>query len=296
MSELKTQMTEYAEAIVPRYAAQTVLAYKAGVCRFERYCEEVGVQAAAEITEVVLSDYHAWLRNFSLSESTVGLGVRSAKNFLKWAYSSGLTLYDGSSYGFKHPRSKVPEPPTVAVMQRLLELPNQQTAEGLRDLFLLELLYGLGLRRMEASTRDLNDLDLVRETLFVKGKHGDERLLPVGLKLKDVAQRYLFEGRPRLLPSPSESALLLDDEGRRLPLTAILYIVKKYGKMLDLRLSPHYLRHACATHLVERGMRLTDVQRLLGHRNISSTKHYAQISQAEMNREFHRSHPRSKRD
>lgn len=293
LGKLGEQVESCLEAMRPRYTKATLTAYRAGLGRFQHYAVEVGIESASDLTDEVLLAFHAHLVGFDLAESTVNLAIRSVKLFLKWGHGQALCLWDGSSYHMKEPKTKPPEPPTVAVMQRLLELPNRETPEGLRDLFCLELLYNLGLRRAEAVSLDLENLDLNEETLFVVGKNSDERLLPVGPILKETALAYLFNGRPGLLPAPEQKALLLNDEGERLPPQALRYIVLKYGQMLDLKLSTHQLRHACATHLVQAGMKLTDVQRLLGHRDINSTKHYAQISQREMEREFHRAHPRA---
>ena len=249
-----------------------------------------------DLSDEDLLAFQRWLMSFGLAESTVNLAVRSVKLFLKWANTQSLCLWDGSSYSMKETETKSPEPPTVEVMQRIFELPNRQTPEGLRDLFCLELLYNLGLRRQEAVSRDLKDLDLTENTLFVVGKNGDERLLPVGPTLKQTARNYLFNARSDLLPAANEKALLLNNEGRRLPPEALRYIVLKYGELLDLKLTTHQLRHACATHLAEAGMKLTDIKRLLGHRNLDSTKVYTQINRREMEREFRRAHPRSRRD
>lgn len=179
-------------------------------------------------------------------------------------------------------------PPAVEVMKKLLELPDRKTPEGLRDLLALEVMYILGLRRAEVCGLTLDALCLVRETLFVVGKGGHERLLPVSPHLKFVFQDYLFNGRPKLLPRPHLRALLLDNEGRALRVCQLHYIVKKYGRKLDLKLSCHQFRHACAVHLIEAGMGLPQVQQLLGHANMNTTKIYTRISRREMEREFQR--------
>ena len=83
------------------------------------------------------------------------------------------------------------------------------------------------------------------------------------------------------------------NEGQALGIHKLSYIVKKYGELLDIKLSPHQLRHACASHLTEAGMPLQQVQQLLGHQRVDTTQRYAQVSQREMEREFHRTHPRS---
>lgn len=292
---LRGQLEDYLVVVAPRYAASSLSIFRSGLRRFEVFAEAHEVKAAADITEEVAGDFQVWLQHHKLSESTVYMAMRSLVRFVAWAFASELTLWDGS-YELAHPKSKIPKPPTAAVMKRILSLPKRATPEGFRDFFALELLYVLGLRRAELCALNLRHLDLVKEKLLVRGKGGDERLLPVSPKLKITAQRYLFNVRPALLPAATETALFLGDEGRRLTLEALYYIVKKYGELLDLKLSTHQLRHACATHLVESGMELAQVQQLLGHRRLSSSKRYAQVDAWAMEREFHRVHPRARRD
>jgi integrase/recombinase XerD len=293
---LRDQVEAYLAAVAPRYARTSLIIWRAGLERFQRYATEYGITTVAEVDEACLQAFHGWLLGFTLSESTVYMAMRSIKLFVQWSYQTGRTLWDSGSYKLFNPSSKVPQPPTVAVMKRLLELPNLGTPEGVRDLFALELLYVLGLRRAECCGLDLERIDLGAETLFVKGKGGDERLLPLSPKLKDTAWLYLRKGRPGLLPGVNEKALLLGDEGQRLTLSGLFYIAIKYSGQLGLRVTPHHIRHACATHLVEAGMELDQVQRLLGHRQLDSTKRYAQILGREMRREFVRSHPRALQD
>ncbi len=293
-SELSGQVEAYLVAVEHRYAASSLLIWKAGLARFEVFCAERGVSAVAEVDEGCLESFHGWLLGTRLSESTVYLALRSAKLFAQWAYRAGKTLWDPVAFRVLNPVTKIPKPPTVAVMKRLLELPSLETPEGIRDLFVLELLYTLGLRKAECCSLELSALDLEAETLFVRGKGGDERLLPVGPTLGETAWRYLRRGRPGLLPGAGEKALMLGDEGQRLTLSGLFYIAIKYSGQLGLRIPPHHFRHACATHLVEAGMEITQVQRFLGHRQLDSTKRYAQISEREMRREFLRSHPRAR--
>lgn len=296
VGELSGQVEAYLVAVAPRYSASSLRIWKAGLARFERFCTERGVGSVAEVDEGCLESFHAWLLGTRLSEATVYLGLRSAKLFTQWAYKAGKTLWDPGAFRIITPITSIPKPPSVAVMKRILELPNRGTPEGTRDLFVLELLYTLGLRRGECCSLDLKALDLGEETLFVQGKGGDERLLPVSPKLGEAAWRYLRQGRPGLLPAAGEKALMLGDEGQRLTLSGLSYIAIKYSGLLGLRIPPHHFRHACATHLVEAGMDLAQVQRLLGHRQLDSTQRYAQISTREVRREFLRSHPRARRE
>jgi site-specific recombinase XerD len=293
---LSEQAAAYLVAVAPRYAQSSLDIHGSSFKRLEKFAIEYGLGGVADLGEAQMAAFDEWLQGRKLSASTVYRTLGTVKLFLRWAYKDGRCLWDGDSYRIVNPRSRGPVPPTVAVMKRILELPDGRTPEGLRDLFALELLYVLGLRRHECCALDLGSLDLGAETLFVVGKGGDERLLPVGPKLKETASRYLGQARSTLLPASGEKALFLGDAGQRLTLEALGYIVKKYGAELGLVLSPHRLRHACATHLVEAGMELAQVQRLLGHRRIDSTERYAQVPGREVHREFLRSHPRAFRD
>ena len=293
MSELNSQTDTYLAKVETHYADASLVVHRTGLEHFLSFTEERGLESVAEVTEAVLRGFHSWLVLSALSPVTVDMRMRSVKLFLAWACCEGLVLYSAEDYKLERPESVSPEPPTVEVMKRLLELPDQRTPEGLRDQLALELLYGLGLRRAEACRLEVGHLSLHEETLFVTGKGGHQRLLPVGLHLKSVAERYLFNARNDLLPRLNETAFLLDNEGQPLRVNQLYYIVKKYGGLLDLKLSTHHLRHACATHLTEAGMEFEQVQQLLGHQRLSSTVRYAQISQSEMEREFHRVHPRS---
>lgn len=279
----------------PTHAPTSINAFRGGLKRFAAFCEGAEMVAVSEFTNQTFEDFERWIRVRNLAEMTIYMALRFTRRFLLWCRKSGLILWDAEDVILRHPPKQSPKPPTAAVMARILSLPNRETPEGNRDLFALEMLYCLGLRRAECSSRNIEDLNLNTNTLKVVGKGGDERLLPVGPRLKQVAQDYLFNARLKLLPAADERALFLNDEGQRLDVHALAYIVKKYGALLDLKLAPHALRHACATHLTEAGMSLENVQQLLGHRRIDSTKIYAQISTREMEREFHRAHPRSSR-
>ena len=292
-AKLDEQSTAFLEAVRPRYSESSLGIHRAGLRRLAAFGLESGLLGAAEIDEEAASAFELWLHGRRLAPSSVYRTMGTLKAFQKWAHKAGLCLWDGQDYRLPKPAERSPVPPTAAVMAKILEVPDRGNPLGLRDLFVLELLYVLGLRRRECAGLDLTDLDLEAETLFVVGKYSDERLLPVGPTLERTAWSYLRGARPRLAPSAGERALLLGDGGYRLTAEAVAYIVKKYGSAVGIKLAPHQLRHACATHLVEAGMELEDVRRLLGHRSIDSTQRYAQIHGREVKREFLRSHPRS---
>lgn len=291
MTELAAQVEQYLLSVGPRYSASSLRAHRVGLQRFQDFAQAQGLQSVADVTDQTLREFASWLvAQRNLAEATVDLRLRCVSLFLAWACRTGLTLSDGGLHGLPKPVHKTPKPPTVAVMKRLLELPDRETPLGLRDQFALELLYSLGLRRLECSVLDLADLDLTEETLRVLGKNSDERLLPVSPRLAQCAQDYLCNARPKL-SMDGEQALFIGQRGQRLSDQSFRLIVRKYGDKLGLKLSAHQIRHACATHLVEAGMELAQVQQLLGHRDLCSTKRYAQISQRQLKLELHRCRP-----
>ena len=175
-----------------------------------------------------------------------------------------------------------------------MEAPDASCPEGFRDRLILECFYTLGLRRKECHRLDLADLELGAGTLKVMGKGSRERLLPLSPRLVELFKAYLRDGRPALRPSPEESALWVSPQsGRRLGYSTVKQRLDRFGDQVGLKVHPHLLRHACATHLLEGGADVESIAQLLGHKRTDSTSHYAQVKPAEMRSEHARCHPRA---
>lgn len=172
-----------------------------------------------------------------------------------------------------------------------------ETLLGLRDRAVLETLYGTGVRRGECAALDLQDLDLARRVLLVrKAKNGEPREQPLGDHLAAVLVRYLEECRPELGPRPGEQALFLNRHGRRLDFETYSNLVHRNTRRAGLRpLSPHDFRHAFATHVLEGGAEMREVQALLGHRCLVATAVYTHVITDDLIREYRRTHPRARR-
>ena len=291
-------MEEFLTSFSLFYTAESLEVRRYSFGKFVQFLQETtATKSLRDFKDLSLEDlesFKVWLSFQCLSSSTVHLVVRSVKLFLAWAHRTERSLLDVSSFDVPKAVSQSPKPPTIAVMQRLLSLPDESTPFGLRDRLVLELLYVLGLRRREASSLDLEHIDLDRETLLISGKGNEQRLLPLNPGLLRTLDAYLVNGRPKLERTGGEAALVLNQKGGRLSYACYPRHIKKYGCQLGVKLSCHQLRHACATHLLEQGMALEQVQVLLGHRDLSSTQYYAQISPSELRREYLRSHPRAR--
>jgi integrase/recombinase XerD len=180
--------------------------------------------------------------------------------------------------------------------RRLMAHPDPHTPRGKRSRAILELLYGTGLRVGECARLDLADVHLGQGVLFVRdGKGRKDRVVPLQGRAADTVEIYLRDARPRLLTDPHEPALFLTKHGTRVRVKALQYLVRMHGRRAEipLPLSPHQLRHACATHLLQRGANVRHVQQLLGHARLDSTAIYTQVAPVDLAQAIDRAHPRS---
>jgi len=190
---------------------------------------------------------------------------------------------------------KLPEVLSRIEVEKLLKQPDLQTAGGLRDLALLELLYSCGLRVSEALDLTFATLDLDDDYVRITGKGDKERLVPFGGQAKNTLIMYLDKGRTALSSKAvTESYIFVNRNGGRLSRVSAWKLIKKYWlKAGGIRpISPHTLRHSFATHLVDSGADIRFVQELLGHSDVSTTEKYTHISKEQLRREFLRFHPR----
>ena len=178
----------------------------------------------------------------------------------------------------------------------LMDEPPTTTLVGLRDRAILETLYGTAIRLSECGRLDMDDLDLAGESLLVRnGKGGKDRVVPVPVRAAIALDVYLKDVRPSMVRDPKEEALFLQRYGGRLSTVMIGLLVSAYGRSLGIKIAPHGLRHACATHLLAHGADVRHVQRLLGHRDIQTTALYTGVSIEELRKVIARAHPRELR-
>ncbi len=269
--------------------------------RFVEFLEAQGVAELQGVRVGHLIGYHETLKTTPnrfgrpLSESYIYRAVMLAKVFLVWAREAGVVLLDFSSLQLKRATRKAVVAPGVDQVARLLEAPDVNTPEGLRDRLILECFYTLGIRRRECQALSIEHLDLSAATMLVAGKGKRERLLPLSPRLVELLTRYLWNARLKLRPHPDEAALWVSAQtGRRLGYSYFHHLVVDLCTQLGLKIHPHLLRHACATHLLEAGADLDSIQALLGHKRASSTAHYAKANAVELHAEHARCHPRAK--
>ena len=196
--------------------------------------------------------------------------------------------------------SSLPKALTEDEVTALIESVVGSEPTDLRDRAVLEVLYGTGLRISELVGLSLSDVDLDGALLRVFGKGSKERIVPLGREARRVLAEWFDRGRPSLEPERwarrgDAEAVFLNTRGGRLTRAGAWLVVKKYGDRvgLDDRLTPHVLRHSCATHLLDHGADIRAVQELLGHVSISTTQVYTKVSTERLWQIYDQTHPRA---
>lgn len=179
-------------------------------------------------------------------------------------------------------------------VEGLLEAPDIKTDVGIRDRSMLELLYACGLRVSELVGIQLTEVILSDGVIRVTGKGSKTRLVPIGEEAVDWIKKYLAESRQNILNKQTSKFLFVTNRGGEMTRQAFWYLIKKYALManIDKPMSPHILRHAFATHLINHGADLRVVQMLLGHSDISTTQIYTHVARERLKKLHQEHHPR----
>ena len=259
----------------------TIRNYRNDIGHFLRFCEESGIEPLA-ITRATFRTYLADLREAEMAPASVTRRTTTIHGFYRYLQREGATDRD-LLYGVALPKKpkrlpKVIEPPHL---QALIEAPDTDTPQGLRDRAILELLYGGGLRISELVGLDVASLDLIAGQAIVLGKGEKERSVLFGEPAVRALQAYLSVGRPELAGGP-EPALFLNRNGKRLSARSVQYAVRRYALAAGIPddVHPHLLRHSFATHLLDGGADIRIVQDLLGHTSANTTQIYTHVSRA----------------
>jgi integrase/recombinase XerC len=252
-----------------------------------------------EITPLDLRGYVSALHEAGYAKTSVARRLASLRTFYKFAQREGLAQSNPAK-PLRNPRPdrKLPHFLSTDEIGQLLNAPPAAAAAGLRDRAILETMYSTGLRVSEAVGMNDGDLNLADGIVRIRGKGRRERLAPLGSFAAKAIQRWL---KVRTL-SPQEPAgapapVFTNKFGRRLTTRSVHRMLLKYLKLtgLDLRTTPHTLRHSFATHLLDRGADIRSVQELLGHKSLVTTQIYTHVSTAGLRAIYEKAHPRARR-
>jgi integrase/recombinase XerD len=274
-------------------AANSLAAYRRDLQALQRFLYESS-RPLLQATEADLNRYFA-AEHAGTRASTANRRLASFRRFFRWALRDGLCNADPTlrlSAARRAPR--LPKTLGEAQVEALLAAPAVDTALGLRDRAMLEVLYASGLRVSELVGLTLLRVSLTDRLVRVLGKGSKERIVPLGEEAGDWLERYLREGRPQLLKGRAADACFVTQRAAAMSRQMFWRLIKRYAAQagIDTTLSPHGLRHAFATHLLNHGADLRVVQMLLGHADISTTQIYTHVARERLKALHSQHHPR----
>ena len=290
-------------------AANSLAAYRRDLERYAEFLRARGEDDPVAVREETLFAYVEHLRSARddddrprFAPASIARALVAVRSFHRFCLDEGfLTVDPSEQVGGPRVPQGIPKALSESEVEALLGAVVGDTARALRDRAIVETLYATGARISELVGLDRRDVDLEDGLVRVLGKGGKERIVPVGRSARTVLTVYLAQGRPELVRELRRSrgdaeAVFLNARGGRLSRQSCWKIVRTAGERAGLggRLSPHVLRHSCATHMLDRGADIRVVQELLGHASLSTTQVYTKVSPERLRAVYEAAHPRAR--
>jgi len=272
-------------------AQNSLAAYRRDLRALER---SLAGRSLATATEVDLQSYFA-AQHAAARPATSNRRLASFRRFYRWALrESHLTVDPTQRLAAARRPARFPATLNEQQIETLLSAPDTGSSIGLRDRAMLELLYATGLRVSELVNLRMIELSLNDGLVRIVGKGAKERVVPLGEEARDWAERYLREARPALLAGRGDDAVFVTQRGGAMTRQMFWKLIKRHAAAAGITapLSPHGVRHAFATHLLNHGADLRVVQMLLGHADISTTQIYTHVARERLKALHARHHPR----
>ena len=270
----------------------TLAAYRSDLKVFNKW---LAGKSLISVNSRHIQDYFSDRQKNNISSSTQARILTCFHSFYHYLLTNQLITKDPTEQ-LSQPKleKKLPVFLNIQEVEKLLEAPSSSSLFGQRDRAMLELLYSCGLRVSELINLSYHNINLKEEFIRIHGKGNKERVLPMGEMAIDYLMQYETNARPVLLKNGQSDSYFLSNRGRAMSRQNFFYIIKAYANQvgIDKPLSPHSLRHAFATHLVQKGADLRSVQLMLGHSDISSTQLYTHIQNAQLKAQHAKHHPR----
>jgi len=288
-------------------SANTLAAYASDLTQFIEFCRSFGVTAPAQFEPATVDLFLAYLFGQGLKTRSVARKATTVRRFLRYLQLDGQLPADIADPITTPRRGRylpavMSEAEVISLLDATDPLPGEREVairRKVRDRALLELLYGSGLRISESIGIRLGDLDRTERWLRVRGKGDMERLVPVGEPALEAIGHYLTTVRGCWAGKAAGEMLLLSERGHGLTRVGAYKIVKRVAAAAGLGarqppITPHTLRHSCATHLLQHGADLRVIQELLGHADIATTELYTHVATERLRAVYRGAHPRAR--
>ena len=277
---------------------------RAYIADLESLLIHVNQLGVSEFSQLTINHIRSWLANLQSrgsARSSITRRVVSIRAFTYWGARNGWLEADiGRDLVAPKPERHLPEVLDIERASMALEALHLRASEepsplAIRDVAIVETLYGSGIRVSELTGLNLDDVDRERSTLRVIGKGNKERVVPIGNPAMRALDRWISEGRPQLSSDATQRALFLGSRGKRIDQRVVRDVVYDATEAVGAvkRLGPHALRHSAATHLLEGGADLRTVQEILGHSSLSTTQIYTHVSEERIKKAYEQAHPRA---
>lgn len=256
--------------------------------------------AVEEIDHLTIREWLATLHSAQKQKSSIARKLAALRTFFQFLVREGLLeLNPAKLVSTPRQEKKLPNHLSVEEAVRFIESPDPETDLGKRDRAMLELMYATGVRVAELVTMNLGDIDFRSQLIRVTGKRRKQRIVPFGDPAGEALRNYLKIREKFLFNAPvskrDEEALFLNYQGTRITTRSVGRMVDKYIRLCAgmHNISPHSLRHSFATHLLDSGADLRDIQELLGHARLSTTQVYTHVSMEKLIEVYDKAHPKA---
>ena len=268
----------------------TVKAYETDIKGFIKWINKNNKQSLLNIKESSVNQYISYLFSLKLKSSSVNRKISSLKSFYLFLLKKKLIRHSPFSEVISPKQEKyLPASMSESEVEKLLNSPDASKDIEQRDKAMIEMLYATGMRISELVNLKITDIDMNRSVIKVMGKGSKERLIPFGESASEALFNYL-----KIRKDSSSKEVFISNRGRKITRVAFWQRIKVYllRENLKISISPHTLRHAFATHLLNRGADLRSVQLLLGHSDLSTTQIYTHIAKQRLGDVLKKHHPR----
>lgn len=272
----------------------TEVSYERDLRKLEQFLTDERIDSVEQVTSTVLNAYILYLERKKFAASSISRSIASIRAFFQY-FCQKNGWKDNPAEILKAPKieKKMPGILTVDEVDLLLKQPKGNTAKGIRDRAMLELLYATGIRVSELISLTLHDINLKLGYLTCIGSD-KERVIPFGSAAKHALEYYIEGAREELLCGQESNMLFLNCSGKSMSRQGFWKVLKSYAKAAGIEqdITPHTLRHSFAAHLVQNGADLKSVQEMMGHSDISTTQIYMNMNMNKIRDVYMKAHPR----
>lgn len=276
------------------YSINTIMAYENNIKKFLSYCKTRNIKHMKDIDYKFIRNYISYLYEKKYQAKSITRMISALRSFFKYLKkedrvdTNPLDLITSPKV-----EKKLPKYLTINDVEKILNAPDMSNKVGVRDAFILELLYVTGIRVSELTSIKLNDISMSEKKIKIMGKGSKERIVYYGSRCQDLLNKYL-KIRKEFLRLPNDF-LILSNMGKQMSTREIRNIINRLKAKagIDINISPHTFRHTFATHMLNEGADLRSVQELLGHENLSTTTIYTHLTNEKLRKTYLTTHPRA---